>query len=155
LARPAITVVGSVNLDLVARCERLPRPGETVTNASFERIRGGKGADVLVGNGGADRFDYNVATHSRASARDVIVDFQDGFDKIDLAGIDASTASSGNQAFSFIGTGVFTNRAGQLRIDTSDPAKTLVLGDTNGDGVADFVIELTGSHSLSAGDFFL
>ena len=45
---PSITVVGSVNLDLVARVERLPRPGETVTNASFERVPGGKGANQAV-----------------------------------------------------------------------------------------------------------
>lgn len=45
---PRITVVGSVNLDLVARCERLPRPGETVTDARFERVRGGKGANQAV-----------------------------------------------------------------------------------------------------------
>src|SRR6266571_2137453 len=43
--RPRISVVGSVNLDLVARCERLPRPGETVTGASFTRVPGGKGAN--------------------------------------------------------------------------------------------------------------
>lgn len=40
-----IAVVGSVNLDLVARCERLPRAGETVTDATFERVPGGKGAN--------------------------------------------------------------------------------------------------------------
>jgi ribokinase len=45
---PSIAVVGSVNLDLVARCERLPRPGETVTGASFARIPGGKGANQAV-----------------------------------------------------------------------------------------------------------
>lgn len=45
---PRITVVGSVNLDLVARVERLPRPGETVTDASFERVPGGKGANQAV-----------------------------------------------------------------------------------------------------------
>src|SRR5947208_7691918 len=43
--RPRIAVVGSVNLDLVARCERLPRPGETVTGATFARVPGGKGAN--------------------------------------------------------------------------------------------------------------
>ncbi|HSK14870.1 MAG TPA: ribokinase [Gaiellaceae bacterium] len=45
---PRLTVVGSVNLDLVARCERLPRPGETVTDAAFERVPGGKGANQAV-----------------------------------------------------------------------------------------------------------
>ena len=45
---PSLTVVGSANLDLVARCERLPRPGETVTDAEFARIPGGKGANQAV-----------------------------------------------------------------------------------------------------------
>jgi ribokinase len=45
---PALTVVGSVNLDLVARCERLPRPGETLTDATFARYPGGKGANQAV-----------------------------------------------------------------------------------------------------------
>ena len=33
----SVVVVGSVNLDLVARVERLPRPGETVGGAAFSR----------------------------------------------------------------------------------------------------------------------
>ena len=44
----SLAVVGSANLDLVARTERLPRPGETVTGASFARIPGGKGATQAV-----------------------------------------------------------------------------------------------------------
>jgi ribokinase len=45
---PSLTVVGSVNLDLVARSERLPRAGETLTDATFERHPGGKGANQAV-----------------------------------------------------------------------------------------------------------
>ena len=44
-APPAIIVVGSVNLDVVARAERLPVAGETVTNAELGRYPGGKGAN--------------------------------------------------------------------------------------------------------------
>ena len=43
-----LTVVGSINLDLVARVERLPRPGETVSGTMFERFPGGKGANQAV-----------------------------------------------------------------------------------------------------------
>ena len=43
-----LTVVGSINLDLVARVERLPRPGETLAATGFDRIPGGKGANQAV-----------------------------------------------------------------------------------------------------------
>jgi ribokinase len=43
-----LTVVGSINLDLVARVERLPRPGETLSATAFDRIPGGKGANQAV-----------------------------------------------------------------------------------------------------------
>jgi ribokinase len=48
MAAPRLTVVGSINLDLVVRSERLPRPGETVSGASFSRVPGGKGANQAV-----------------------------------------------------------------------------------------------------------
>jgi ribokinase len=48
VSRPSITVVGSVNLDLVARVDELPRPGETVTGGTLERVPGGKGANQAV-----------------------------------------------------------------------------------------------------------
>jgi len=65
---PEITVVGSINIDLVARVERLPKPGETVGGGEFQRIPGGKGANQavaaarlgagarLIGRVGADTF---------------------------------------------------------------------------------------------------
>ena len=43
-----LTVVGSINLDLVARVERLPAPGETVSGGELARYPGGKGANQAV-----------------------------------------------------------------------------------------------------------
>ncbi len=43
-----VIVVGSLNIDLVARSEALPAPGETVTGARFERHHGGKGGNQAV-----------------------------------------------------------------------------------------------------------
>ena len=40
-----VAVLGSVNLDLVARVARLPAPGETVGDAVLARHPGGKGAN--------------------------------------------------------------------------------------------------------------
>ncbi len=42
---PTIAVIGSVNLDIVAKVARLPKPGETVTGAELDRFPGGKGAN--------------------------------------------------------------------------------------------------------------
>lgn len=43
-----VTVVGSINVDLVVRAPRLPLPGETVIGGRFERHGGGKGANAAV-----------------------------------------------------------------------------------------------------------
>jgi ribokinase len=43
-----LTVVGSINLDLVARVQALPRAGETITGGDFQRWPGGKGANQAV-----------------------------------------------------------------------------------------------------------
>lgn len=43
-----ITVIGSSNVDLTARVDHLPLPGETVRDASFVRTLGGKGANQAV-----------------------------------------------------------------------------------------------------------
>lgn len=41
----SVAVIGSVNIDIVARVARLPTPGETVTGAELNRYPGGKGAN--------------------------------------------------------------------------------------------------------------
>jgi ribokinase len=63
-----ICVVGSINIDLVARGARIPRPGETVVGKEFMTVPGGKGANqavavarlganvIMVGRVGEDAF---------------------------------------------------------------------------------------------------
>jgi ribokinase len=67
---PRITVVGSANVDHVARCERLPRPGETVTDAVFERLPGGKGANQAVA---AARLGATVRFVGRIGSDDLVL----------------------------------------------------------------------------------
>lgn len=44
-----IVVIGSSNVDLIMKMARLPRVGETVTDAEFVQVYGGKGANQAVG----------------------------------------------------------------------------------------------------------
>src|ERR1700722_2514946 len=46
-AKPVL-VIGSLNMDLVARCEHLPRAGQTVFGTDFFTAPGGKGANQAV-----------------------------------------------------------------------------------------------------------
>jgi len=41
----SIAVIGSINLDIVAKVHNFPLPGETITNAVVNRFPGGKGAN--------------------------------------------------------------------------------------------------------------
>ncbi|HEX6922404.1 MAG TPA: ribokinase [Bacillales bacterium] len=43
-----ITVIGSVNMDLVTKTEKVPKPGETVLGTGFSAEPGGKGANQAV-----------------------------------------------------------------------------------------------------------
>ena len=46
-----LAVIGSINMDVVTRVERFPRPGETLTGTAFSTIPGGKGANQAVALG--------------------------------------------------------------------------------------------------------
>ena len=89
-----------------------------------------------------------------SSVTDFITDFTSGQDKIDLSQVDANTLVGGDQAFTFIGSGAFTGVAGQLHYEQIS-GSTYVSGDTNGDGIADFMIKLDGLHTMTGTDFGL
>lgn len=55
---PRIGVVGTCNVDLVVRCRRLARPGETVLGDDVVRLSGGKGANQAAA---AARLGANVS----------------------------------------------------------------------------------------------
>jgi ribokinase len=46
--KPHITVVGSINMDMVFKTPRMPTPGETLMGRDFHQIHGGKGANQAV-----------------------------------------------------------------------------------------------------------
>jgi ribokinase len=79
-----IAVVGSVNLDLVARCERLPRPGETVSGARIDRFPGGKGANQAVA---AARLGAEVSFTGMVATDDLADDALSGLEE---SGVDVS-----------------------------------------------------------------
>ena len=116
--------------------------------------RGGK--DTLTGGAGADRFYVTAVADSMSGANaDLITDFSHAQrDRIDLSLIDANTSAAGDQAFTYLGTGLFTGVAGQLH-SWYDAGKTIVSGDTNGDKLADFAVALSGILPPVAADFVL
>lgn len=48
MSTPKIAVIGSINMDLVTRTARFPRPGETLSGEDFAQFPGGKGANQAV-----------------------------------------------------------------------------------------------------------
>ena len=119
-------------------------------------LTGAGGKDTFTGGAGGDYFIYAAIGDSLVGANaDRITDFSHAQgDWIDLAAIDANTGVAGGQAFSFIGTGLYTGVAGQLRYAVAGGVTTIA-GDVNGDGTSDFHIQLTGAIALVAGDFAL
>jgi Ca2+-binding RTX toxin-like protein len=132
-------------------------------SAGRDILRGDAGKDTMFGGSGADTFVFRKTSDSKvnASKADVIKDFQQGQDHIDLHFIDASTKISGNNAFTFDGTKSFgTSKQGDVYYEKLNNAGTandytMVYIDTDNDRGTEMSIKLMGLHNLTADDFIL
>ncbi|MEH3101714.1 beta strand repeat-containing protein [Sphingomonas adhaesiva] len=128
-------------------------------DAGDDYLLGGEGVDTLIGGAGADTMeggagnDSFLFTSASDANGDQVLDFATG-DRLNLSRIDAVAGTAANEAFTFLGTAGFSGKAGQLRYEVAGD-RTTIMGDVNGDAVADFAITLTGTHTLLGGDFFL
>ena len=81
-----ITVVGSINLDLIATVDRLPGPGETVPGGDFTSAPGGKGANQALAAARAGAEVRMVgAVGKDAFAGEALAYLKDG--GVDLSGV--------------------------------------------------------------------
>jgi Ca2+-binding RTX toxin-like protein len=146
-------------------------------------LEGGAGSDVLNGGAGGDRFSFGpdvvapgevpaadwsseiwwadfdyyeaVSAPSVPVTTDRIEDFSSAEnDRIVVSAIDANSQTAADDRFSFIGTQAFSHRAGELRYEVV-AGDAHVKGDVDGDGVADFEIQVAGVNVLAASAFIL
>ena len=118
-------------------------------NGGNDTIIGGGGRDTLIGGEGDDIFDFNALSDSPSLiAADTILDFEE-----ELASevIDLQDIFGGVLLFGGNDTATLANTVTW----SFDGTYTIVRADTTGDTTADFVLKLSGSHSLQAGDFIL
>ncbi|MBW9051952.1 ribokinase [Rhizobium mesosinicum] len=82
-----ITVFGSINMDLIATTERLPKPGETVAGNSFATAAGGKGANQALAARRAGRYVHMAGAVGKDAFAEGALELLDG------AGTDLSRVS--------------------------------------------------------------
>ncbi|WP_121629617.1 calcium-binding protein [Tropicibacter alexandrii] len=125
-----------------------------------DTLAGGKGRDILIGgpvsgtsfpgDGNVDYFVFDEPSESPVGAgRDIIRDFEVGIDQIVLVDMQVG--------LTFIGTDAFQttkSEGGEVRY-THAGSFTIVQGDLDADGIADFEIRLDGTLTLTAADFIL
>jgi Ca2+-binding RTX toxin-like protein len=130
-------------------------------DAGNDQLLGGSGHDVLAGGAGTDRltggdgrdiflFGDSEIGSSKNGAHDVITDFTQGVDLIDISALYDGVAFAGFK---------FGKLSSALKngapVDAykvayyGDGVSIWVQGDTTGDGIADFTIELTGARALA------
>jgi serralysin len=125
-------------------------------NALDNSLTGKAGKDTMTGDLGEDTFVFTAPgdSSSRLTKADVITDFTEGTDQIDLHGFDASSTHAGMDHFSYIGVaGAFSGTAQVRSVVDAAHNRTLVYLNTDADKTAEAAIILTGQHTLTADDF--
>src|SRR5216684_6180751 len=118
--KPAIVVVGSLNMDFVVAVEHLPAPGETVLGSNFQMFPGGKGGNQAAAAaklGGSSvavrmigRVGYDVfADHLKAS--------------LSSAGVDVSSVHAARSQPTGVAL-IWVDRAGQNSIVVASGANS-------------------------------
>ena len=118
--------------------------------AGYDGIFAGAGTDVLTGGADGDAFVFTDTYDSlppQFGEADLITDFGNGGDIIDLRGIDADNTVTEDQAFVVVDA--LTGSAGQLVITDRGNGLYGISGDVNGDGVADFLILVQSSLAMT------
>ncbi len=135
-----VTLLGSKNIGAIGNSLE----NTLIGNDGGNLLRGGGHRDLLIGNGGADRFDFNLTSESSNRFYDRIKDLSND-DIIDLFTIDADNTVSGDQAFTIVD--FFTGGGGELTLAyDSKTGFTTLLADVNGDLVPEMRIVMDGNH---------
>jgi Ca2+-binding RTX toxin-like protein len=122
-----------------------------VTGSGADTIIASAAVNVMDGGAGADIFRFHT---TEAADGDTIMGFEPG-DRLDFTNIDANLGAAGDQAFQLV-NGNSSNAAAQLVVlheSRADGDYTVVEGHVNGDGNADFQVNIKGHHTLNSGDF--
>lgn len=168
LSAIATALVVDLDIGLVTSAD-----GGSDTIRNIEDVRGGSGDDTIIacddvnvisGGDGNDVYVFRTsASIGLGHLRDRLLDFEIG-DRIDLDDISNEFAEAVEEAFEdtdvrrfvFISEQEAFTRPGQLRIvhqDSDNGLVTLVIGNIDYDADAEFELEVSGRHQLSANDF--
>ncbi len=122
--------------------------------AGADRLIGGTGRDVIYGGTDSDSDIFlfrSTAESTPGAARDLLHDFTNGIDKIDLHLIDADTTLVGNQAFAFSASGPAAHSVWVVDVG----AHLIVRADVNGDKIGELEFQLIDVNLLLPGDLVL
>lgn len=114
-----------------------------------DMIAGGKGGDVLSGGRGSDHFIYKSVAELDG---DLITDFNgDRGDRVDLQQL---MQRESVEDINIVVADTFSGAAGEVIVLTEGRVHTLI-GDMNGDAVADFSFQMVARHTPDLEDFLL